>query len=72
MTDSVLISLGPNLVPGLFDVAVSIGTPTIHASSPFVSLIELIGSLMKEAIPAGLGRSFWWVGLLFADDIGLH
>ena len=72
ITDSVLISLGPNLVPGLLDVAVSRGTPTIQASRPFVSARELIGSLMNEAIPAGRGRSFWWIGLLFEDDTTLH
>ena len=32
-----LISLGPNLVPGLLEVAVSTGTPTMHASSWAVS-----------------------------------
>ena len=37
ITDSVLISRGPNLVPGLLDVAVSTGTPTMQASSLSVS-----------------------------------
>ena len=59
ITDSVLISLGPNLVPGLLDVAVSMGTPTMQASRPLVSARELIGSLIKEVIPAGRGRSLW-------------
>ena len=64
ITDSVLISRGPNLVPGLLEVAVSTGTPTTQASSLAVSSSLEMGSLMKEAIPAGRGRSFWWVGRL--------
>ena len=40
----------------LLDVAVSKGMPTKQTSSP--SAVSCIGSLMKEAIPAGLGRSF--------------
>ena len=53
-------------------MAVSIGTPTMQASRVLVSLIVLIGSLMKEAMPAGLGRSFWWVGLFRQNDAELH
>jgi len=32
--DSHLICRGPNLVPDLFDVPMSSGTPTKHASKP--------------------------------------
>ena len=32
--DSVLICRGPNLVPDLFEVPMSRGTPTKHAASP--------------------------------------
>ena len=64
ITDSVLISRGPNLVPGLLEVAVSTGTPTTQASSLAVSSRLEMGILMKEAMPATRGRSFWWVGRL--------
>ena len=64
ITDSVRISRGPNLVPGLLEVAVSTGTPTTQASSLAVSSRLEIGILMKEAMPATLGRSFWLVGRL--------
>ena len=71
-------------MPGLLEVAVSTGTPTMHASSWAVSCTRHVavrhlgghvarvltdrvdtGSRMKEAMPAGRGRSFWWVGWLY-------
>jgi hypothetical protein len=36
--DSALICLGPNLVPDLFDVPMSRGTPTKHAYRPTIIL----------------------------------
>ena len=55
---------GSMVRPGLLEVAVSTGTPTTHASSLAVSSRLEMGILMKEAMPATRGKSFWWVGRL--------
>ena len=55
-----LISLGPNRVPGLFEVAVSTGTPTIHASSLSVSCIIKLWTCHHEM----------WACVTFKLDIG--
>merc|ERR1719195_2175080 len=40
----------------------------MHASSWATSDRVDTGSRMKEAMPAGRGKSFWWVGWLYPLD----
>lgn len=60
-TDSHRICRGPNRVPLRLEVPVSRGTPTKHASRPFVS--PWTGSRMKDAMPPGRGMSLELSGL---------